>query len=65
MSDPRDKKVVNLPENVPVDYNFEKMLKSFMKQIDKSGILQEVRARRYYIKKSELKRIDNKNRPKK
>lgn len=60
MADPKDKKSINLPENVPVDYNFERMLKSFMKLIDKSGILQEVKTRRYYVKPSELRRLNQK-----
>jgi len=64
MSDPKDSKkipVINLPENIPTDYTFEKMLKGFMKSVDKSGILQEVRARRYYIKPSEIKRLAKKS----
>jgi len=60
MSDPKDIKkqpIVNLPENVPVDYSFERLLKSFLKQIDREGTLKEVKARRYYIKPSEVKRL--------
>ena len=61
MSDFKDKKpIINLPENVQMDYTFEKMLKTFMKQVDKLGILQEVKARRYYIKPSMLKRLNKK-----
>jgi ribosomal protein S21 len=61
MSDPKEtKKLINLPENIPVDYNFERMLKSFMKQIDKDGIIKEIKARRYYIKPSEKKRLAKK-----
>lgn len=58
MSDYKDKKpIVNLPENVPINYEFDRMLKFFMKQVDKNGILQEIRARRYYIKPSAIKRM--------
>jgi ribosomal protein S21 len=66
MGDFKEKKpvVVNLPENVPVDFEFEKMLKNFNKQVDKSGILREVKARRYYTKPSEQKRLDAKKRKK-
>jgi len=65
MSDIKDKKpIVNLPENVPTDYTFERMLKTFMKDVEKSGILREVRMRRYYVKPSEQKRIDRKTRRK-
>jgi len=67
MIDPKEhKKPISPPlENVPVDYTFEKMLKSFLKQIDKDGILKEVKARRYYIKKSELKRLAAKSKRRK
>jgi len=54
------KSIPQPPENVPVDYTFEKMLKSFLKQIDKDGILKEVKARRYYVKPSEIKRLAKK-----
>lgn len=61
MSDQKDKKSIITPSiNTPVDYAFDRMLKSFMKQVDKTGVLQEVRARRYYIKPSELKRLSKK-----
>lgn len=50
------KPTIILPENVPMDYVFDKMLKSFMKQVDKEGILKEIKERRYYIKLSEIKR---------
>jgi len=67
MSDPKENKrpEVKLPENVPIDYNFEKMLKNFLKQVDKSGILQQVKARRYYEKPSAIKRRLEKERNKK
>jgi ribosomal protein S21 len=62
MSDPiKEKKSINLPENVPIDYTFERMLKTFLKQVDKWGILREVKARRYYIKPSELNRLAKKS----
>jgi len=68
MSDPREKESkkpeVKIPENVPIDYNFERMLKSFIKNVDKLGILKEVKARRYYIKPSEQNRLDKKQRRK-
>jgi ribosomal protein S21 len=62
MSDTHEiKKItINLPENVSIDYNFERMLKSFLKQVDKEGILREVKSRRYYIKPSEVKRLSKK-----
>jgi ribosomal protein S21 len=55
---------VKLPENVPVDFNFERMLKSFIKNVEKTGVLKEVKARRYYIKPSEQNRLDKKQRSK-
>jgi len=65
MSDQINKKpTITLPENVSVDYNFERMLKSFMKQVEKDGILQEVRERRYYIKPSAKRRAELKKRRK-
>ena len=61
MSDNKqDKKSINLPENVAVDYSFEKMLKYFIKQVQKDGILDEVKRRKYYIKPSEIKRLGKK-----
>ena len=68
MGDPKEKEKkvveVKLPENVPVDYGFEKMLKTFIKKVEKEGVLQQVKARRYYIKPSELKREEQKRRSK-
>ena len=64
MSEEVKKPEVKLPENVPIDYNFERMLKSFIKNVDKLGILKEVKARRYYIKPSEVKREEAKKRRK-
>jgi len=55
-----EKKQVHLPENVMVDYQFENMLKKFTHDVKKSGILEEVKARRYYIKESMKKRLAKK-----
>jgi ribosomal protein S21 len=61
MSDTHEtRKPIILPENVPVDYIFERMLKSFMKQVQKDGILEEVKRRKYYVKPSEIKRLAKK-----
>jgi ribosomal protein S21 len=57
MSDPKEiKKEIKLPENIPTDWNFERMLKTFLKSVEKSGVLQEIRERRYYEKPSAKKR---------
>lgn len=62
MSDIKEiKKPIILPENVPLDFEFERMLKSFLKDVQKSGIIQEIRERRYYIKPSEKKRLAKKS----
>ena len=58
----KDTKPVEALQNVPVDPNFERMLKQFIRYVDKTGVLQEVRARRYYIKPSEIKRLAKKQR---
>lgn len=56
MLDPKEnKKPIILPENTQIDYQFDKMLKFFIKSVEKSGILQEVKERRYYSKPSEIK----------
>jgi len=55
-----EKKQVHLPENVMVDYAFENMLKKFIHEVKKNGILEEVRARRYYVKPSMIKRLAKK-----
>jgi len=65
MSDQKDRKSIILPENVPQDFNFERMLKNFLKQVDKSGVLKEVKARRYYEKPSAIKRRKEKERNRK
>jgi len=64
MPDYKEKKPIKLPDTYNIDPNFERMLKSFMKQVQKEGILEEVRRRRYYIKPSELKRLAKKSRKK-
>lgn len=54
MSDQKDKKIeIKLPENIVVDYSFEKILKSFLKDIRKEGILDEVKRRQHYEKPSD------------
>ena len=55
-----EKKQVQLPINVSVDYQFENMLKKFIHDVKKSGILEEVKSRRYYIKESMKKRLAKK-----
>jgi ribosomal protein S21 len=50
-----DKKPVILPETTIINYEFEKMLKQFLKQVMKDGILQEIKERRYYTKSSEIR----------
>jgi len=55
-----EKKQVQLPTNVSVDYAFENMMKKFIHDVKKSGILEEVKARRYYIKESMKKRLAKK-----
>jgi ribosomal protein S21 len=66
MSDIKEiKKPIILPENVPIDYEFERMLKSFLKDVQKSGIMQEIRERRYHIKPSEQKRLAKKSKRRK
>lgn len=65
MSDTKEfKKEIKLPENVTVDFTFEKMLKFFLKQVQKDGILDEVKKRKYYIKPSEKKRLAKKGKRK-
>jgi ribosomal protein S21 len=62
MSDPKEnKKPINLPENTIMDYNFERMLKSFKKQVEQDGIIEEIKRRKYYTKPSELKRLIKKS----
>lgn len=51
--------------NPPIDLNFERMLKSFIKTVEKSGVLQQVKARRYYEKPSAIRRKLEKERNRK
>ena len=60
MENNQDKKPVVLPINTMVDPVFESMLKSFLHQVKKDGIIEEVRARRYYIKPSTKRRLAKK-----
>lgn len=55
-----EKKQIQLPTEVTVDYAFENMLKKFIHEVKKNGILEEVRARRYYVKPSMIKRLAKK-----
>ena len=57
-----EKKQVQLPTSVNVDYAFENMLKKFIHDVKKSGILEEVKSRRYFIKPSMVKRLAKKER---
>jgi len=59
-----EKKSIILPETTAINYEFEKMLKTFLKDVDKRGILKEVKARRYYIKPSAIKRAERNKRRK-
>lgn len=43
-----------------VDIRFENMLKKFIHQTKKDGILEEFKSRRYYMKPSEKKRLQRK-----
>lgn len=60
MENNQDKKSVILPTNTMIDPVFEGMLKSFLHQVKRDGIIEEVRARRYYIKPSTKKRLAKK-----
>jgi ribosomal protein S21 len=61
----KPKKEIKLPENVAMDFTFERTLKSFLKQIQKEGKMQELKDRRYYTKPSEIKRrLENERRRK-
>ncbi len=53
-----------LPDNVSIDFNFERMLKNFTKQVEKLGLLGEIKARKFYIKPSEKRREEEKRRRK-
>jgi len=46
---------INFEEPTIVNFDFERLLKTFLKQVLKDGILEEVRERRSYNKPSEIK----------
>jgi len=54
------KREIVLPENVQTDIKFENMLKVHLHQIKKDQIIEQIRARRYYVKPSEIKRLAKK-----
>ena len=55
------KGVLNLPSvTLRPDESQEQLLKRFRKQVAKSRILSDVRRKRWYISKSELRRIQKK-----
>jgi len=60
MEGEKEKKQIQLPNEVPVDYAFENLLKKFIHDVKRSGVLEEVRARRYYVKPSMIKRLAKK-----
>jgi ribosomal protein S21 len=60
MENNQDRKLITLPTDTMIDPVFEAMLKSFLSKTKREGIIEEVRRRRYYIKKSEQKRLNNK-----
>ena len=60
MEGEKEKKQIQLPTEVPVDYTFENLLKKFIHDVKRSGVLEEVRARRYYVKPSMIKRLAKK-----
>ena len=55
-----EKKQIQLPEKVSIDYAFENMMKKFIHDVKRSGILEEIRERRYYQKPSMTKRLAKK-----
>jgi small subunit ribosomal protein S21 len=56
-----EKGVLNLPSvTLRPDESQEQLLKRFRKQVAKSRILSDVRRKRWYISKSELRRIQKK-----
>lgn len=60
MEENTNKKPIQLPTENTIDYAFENMIKQFIHQIKKDGIIEEVKARRYYIKPSMKKRLAKK-----
>lgn len=41
-------------------FEFEKAMKTFKKLVNRAGFIQEIRERRYYIKPSAKRRLDEK-----
>ncbi len=57
------KKNTNTIQGLAVDVyndNFDKAFRQFRKKVQKAGLMQEVRDRRYYIKPNEVKRLAGK-----
>ena len=52
-------------DDAPVDFAFDKMLKTFIKKVKTEGKLEELRTRKFYVKPSEIKRkLENERRRK-
>jgi ribosomal protein S21 len=51
-------------DGVIIDPAFEKMIKDFLRQVRKDGVIEEVKRRRYYMKPSEKKRLRKNGKPK-
>ena len=45
------------PDEGPVDFIFEKMLKKFLRDVKKEGKLEELKRRQRYIKPSAIRRL--------
>lgn len=60
----RANELASSQEGSKEDPAFERMLKDFLKKTKKSGVIDEVKRRRYYIKPSEAKRLRKNGRPK-
>jgi ribosomal protein S21 len=45
------------PDEGPVDFMFEKMLKKFLREVKKEGVLEEVKRRQRYTKPSAIRRL--------
>ena len=58
--DNQHKKSIVSPIEVPIDFVFEKMFKDFIHKVKKDQIIEQIRARRYYQKPSEIKRLKRK-----
>lgn len=52
--------VYNLEVRIYPNESFEKLLKRFKKKVYKDGILEEVKERMFFTKKSDLKRLKKK-----